>query len=74
MTRTLLSYGAACLLVFATACSTTTSTTQQAAIPIAAPAETVFVAQQDAVAPLEPGRFDMGKMWTFENAPLAYFQ
>ncbi|MGD2121235.1 MAG: S46 family peptidase [Gemmatimonadota bacterium] len=23
--------------------------------------------------PTEPGRFDMGKMWTFENAPTEYF-
>ncbi len=23
--------------------------------------------------PTQPGRFDMGKMWTFENAPMGYF-
>ena len=31
---------------------------------------------QDAVnlEEVEPGRFDQGKMWTFENAPVEYFQ
>ncbi len=27
-----------------------------------------------AVVPLDPRRFDMGKMWTFEDAPLDYFE
>ena len=28
----------------------------------------------DTLPAVEPGRFDTGKMWTFENAPLDYFQ
>src|SRR5207245_8808156 len=35
--------------------------------PVAAPAPTVDTTVQ-------PGRFDTGKMWTFENPPLDYFQ
>jgi hypothetical protein len=47
-----------------------------AAAPAAAPAEpdTVVVADVGGVVPLEPRRFDMGKMWTFEDAPLDYFE
>jgi hypothetical protein len=45
--------------------------------PMAAPApavvDTVVVVETDGIQPIEPGRFDMGKMWTFENAPTAYF-
>ncbi len=28
----------------------------------------------DTLPAVEPGRFDAGKMWTFENPPLAYFE
>ena len=30
--------------------------------------------QAQNYTPVEPGRFDQGKMWTFENAPLGYFK
>lgn len=44
--------------------------------PVDAPAGAPAAAEVTApdVEPLEPGRFDMGKMWTFENAPLDYFE
>ncbi len=42
--------------------------------PVAAAPETVAVAVETPYKALEPGRFDMGKMWTFENAPLDYFE
>jgi hypothetical protein len=32
------------------------------------------LAAQDAADPMKAGRFDNGKMWTFDNPPLAYFQ
>ncbi|UCG85298.1 MAG: S46 family peptidase [Gemmatimonadota bacterium] len=41
--------------------------------PVAAPPDTVVVEVTPADAILEPGRFDTGKMWTFENPPLEYF-
>ncbi|MFQ5703871.1 MAG: S46 family peptidase [Gemmatimonadales bacterium] len=37
--------------------------------------ETVVVrVPSTEVIPVEPGQFDLGKMWTFENPPLDYFQ
>lgn len=50
--------------------------------PTAAPApaaavpepDTVVAMSVDGVAALAPRRFDMGKMWTFEDAPLDYFE
>jgi len=50
--------------------------------PAAAPAAAPSPAPVVAAAPpamavpdsLQPGRFDTGKMWTFENPPLEYFQ
>jgi len=56
------------------ACASSTAP-EPAVAPAAPPPETVVVAAP-AVAEfeaLEPGEFDMGKMWTFENAPLEYF-
>jgi hypothetical protein len=48
---------------------------QTAAAPAVAPAaETMPAPEAGVVEAREPGRFDMGKMWTFENAPLDYFQ
>jgi hypothetical protein len=41
---------------------------------IQAPAPEAVAAAPTDIQPLEPGRFDMGKMWTFEYAPLDYFQ
>ena len=48
----------------------------QAAAPAIVPPETVVVevAAPAAGLELEPGRFDTGKMWTFENPPLDYFE
>lgn len=48
----------------------------QAATPAMVPPETVVVevAAPAAGLELEPGRFDTGKMWTFENPPLDYFE
>ncbi len=71
--RAILALGGGAVLLSVGACSRAT-TTHQAAMPLAMPVDTVVVAQADMVAALEPGRFDLGKMWTFENAPVAYFQ
>jgi hypothetical protein len=48
----------------------------QVAAPVTAPPETVRVEvpTPPASVELEPGRFDTGKMWTFENPPLDYFE
>lgn len=50
--------------------------TTQAAAPVTAPPETVLVEVPSPATSveLEPGRFDTGKMWTFENPPLDYFE
>jgi hypothetical protein len=63
------------LLAVLAACASSAPPTTTAA-PAAAPPEpdTVVVAEVGAVVPLEPRRFDMGKMWTFEDAPLDYFE
>ena len=34
----------------------------------------VFAQQNSNPEDIQPGRFDQGKMWTFENPPVAYFQ
>lgn len=60
------------MLSAATACASSGGV-QTAAAPVVAP-ETVTVALENAIEPVEPGRFDMGKMWTFENAPVEYFE
>jgi hypothetical protein len=42
---------------------------------VAALPDTLVVDKRDPdVLYLEPGRFDSGKMWTFENPPLGYFE
>jgi hypothetical protein len=41
--------------------------------PVAALPDTLVVSRDPDVLYLEPGRFDTGKMWTFENPPLDYF-
>ncbi len=63
----------AALSLVAAGCASSTGTVPATVAPVAAP-ETVVVEVEAPVKPLEPGRFDMGKMWTFENAPLDYFQ
>lgn len=35
---------------------------------------TIGVAQTPDLSNIQPGRFDQGKMWTFENAPVDYFK
>jgi hypothetical protein len=66
--------GLATLMLVAAGCAS--SGGQQAAPvrPVAAAPETVAVEVETPYKALEPGRFDMGKMWTFENAPLDYFE
>jgi hypothetical protein len=66
------------LVALAAGCASTPQAPTAAAAPMVAPAAaqpTPAVAAEETggVMPLEPGRFDMGKMWTFENAPLDYF-
>src|SRR5262249_18045876 len=43
------------------------------AAPAARPAPAMAAAPSIDTT-IQPGRFDTGKMWTFENAPLDYFQ
>ena len=63
------------LAPLAAACATAVVEPQQAAAPMPPPASEVVVAEApDMIEALEPGRFDMGKMWTFENAPVDYFE
>jgi len=64
---------AAVMLLFAACASSGGAPAPQAAIPVAAPPDTVTVDVVPADPALEPGRFDTGKMWTFENPPLDYF-
>jgi hypothetical protein len=71
------------VLLLAAGCS---STTRQEPAPAAAPAQPAPATPRAApptpagvaVVPVpdtvQPGRFDTGKMWTFENPPLDYFQ
>ena len=77
MTRSVSLLGLAPLAVLAAGCASGTSAPTTAAAPMpapaVAPAPTVAAEETGGVMPLDPGRFDMGKMWTFENAPLAYF-
>lgn len=54
-------------------CSPASGAGPQAVAPVAEP-ETVFVQAPAVATDVEPGRFDTGKMWTFENAPLDYFE
>ena len=60
---------------FVAACASSAAVPEPATVPIAAAPETVVVAAPEVAEfeALEPGQFDMGKMWTFENAPLDYF-
>ncbi|MEM6336098.1 MAG: S46 family peptidase [Bacteroidota bacterium] len=66
------------LLVLA-GCTTTEPVVQPAPAPVVQ-TDTVFIEVPTAVAPgedlsdVEAGRFDNGKMWTFDNPPIDYFQ
>jgi hypothetical protein len=66
-------YGLAALALFAVGCASSGQQTATQAMPAAAP-EKMAVAAELAIKPIEPHRFDMGKMWTFENAPVDYFE
>ncbi len=46
----------------------------QPAAPVVAAPGPAPVTSAQVPDTVRPGRFDTGKMWTFENAPLAYFQ
>jgi len=65
-------YGLVAVTLFAAGCAS--SSVQQTTAPAPATVDTVKVKVASAVKPIEPERFDMGKMWTFENAPLDYFE
>jgi hypothetical protein len=67
------------LFLGATACAP--APVAQAPVPVVTPAETVHVAVDTVAAmsmvpdtALRAGRFDNGKMWTFEYPPLDYFR
>ena len=45
-----------------------------APVRAAAPAPTPAAPHPSAADTVQPGRFDTGKMWTFEHPPLDYFQ
>jgi hypothetical protein len=68
------SVGLAALTLVAAGCASSGSPQQAPVQPVAAAPETVAVEVETPYKTLEPGRFDMGKMWTFENAPLDYFE
>ncbi len=74
--RNLYPFSFIALTLFSAGCATGGTTPGPvAATPVVAPPETVVVEiSAPAVADVEPGRFDTGKMWTFENPPLDYFQ
>jgi hypothetical protein len=64
------------VLLLSGACASAGGTQpSQTVAPVTVPPETVLVevAAPAAILELEPGRFDTGKMWTFENPPLDYF-
>ncbi len=58
---------------FLAACASAPQPTAMAPEPPPPQVDTVVVVDAGGVQPIEPGRFDMGKMWTFENAPRDYF-
>jgi hypothetical protein len=65
-------FGLVAMGLFVAGCASSSVQTTAPA-PAAAP-EPQMVAKEPGVKPIEPHRFDMGKMWTFENAPLDYFE
>jgi len=66
------SIGLAALTLAAAGCASSGAQQTTPVPPVAAAPETVTV--EAPYKAIEPGRFDMGKMWTFENAPLDYFE
>ncbi|MFC1640014.1 S46 family peptidase [Gemmatimonadota bacterium] len=70
---------AACLAVVAGACAPSASAPAQTPAPVSVRVDTVFLVDTVTAAPMfagaeaEAGRFDNGKMWTFEYPPMEYF-
>ncbi len=67
------------LVLVGGACATSTAPPQQAPPPVTVRVDTVTIVDTVTTVPavpagdLEAGRFDNGKMWTFEYPPLEYF-
>ena len=75
MTRHVSFLGTVSLAALAVGCASSGTTAPVAApAPAIAPPAPAEVAAEPAIESIEPGRFDMGKMWTFENAPVQYFE
>jgi hypothetical protein len=70
---------AVCLAVISASCAPSASEPAQTPAPAIVRVDTVLIVDTVASAPmavgedLEAGRFDNGKMWTFEYPPLEYF-
>ena len=71
---------AACVAVLVSACASSASAPAQVpAAPVPVRVDTVVLVDTVAAAPIvlgaeaEAGRFDNGKMWTFEYPPMEYF-
>jgi hypothetical protein len=70
---------AACVAVLASACASSASAPTQVPAPVTVRVDTVLLVDTVAAAPMllgaeaEAGRFDNGKMWTFEYPPMEYF-
>ena len=70
---------AACVAVLVGACAPSASAPAQVPTPVSVRVDTVLLVDTVAAAPIvlgaeaEAGRFDNGKMWTFEYPPMEYF-
>jgi hypothetical protein len=72
--RGLYSTGLTPILLLSAACASSgRAPAPETVAPVPVPPETVVVEVAPPETVLEPGRFDTGKMWTFENPPLDYF-
>ena len=72
--RGLYSLGLVPILLLSAACASSgRAPARETVAPVPIPPETVAVEVAPPETVLEPGRFDTGKMWTFENPPLDYF-
>lgn len=75
MTRHVSFLGTVSLAVLVAGCASGGVTAPVAApAPAPAPPAAPAPAAEPTIEAIEPGRFDMGKMWTFENAPVRYFE
>jgi hypothetical protein len=66
--------GLAALTLTVAGCASSSAQQPAPVQPAAAPPAKVVAEVETQHEAIEPGRFDMGKMWTFENAPLDYFE